>query len=59
MEDLHHNDQQDDGEDHDERLVTVVAVIDRDLAEAAASDDAAHGRVAENRRKRDGRVGEQ
>ena len=35
----------------------VLAV--RDLAEAAASDDAAHGRVAENRRKRDGRVGEQ
>ena len=56
LEDLHQNDEQNDRREHHEILVAVVAVVDGDLAEAAAADDAAHRRVAENGRERDGHI---
>ncbi len=57
LEDLHQDDEEDHGEEHDQILVAVVAVVDGDLAEAAAADDTAHGRVAQNGGDGDGTVG--
>ena len=56
LEDLHQNDKQHDRRKHHKVLVAIVAVVDGDLAEAAAADDAAHRRVAEDGRERDGEV---
>lgn len=46
LEALDHGDQQDDCQQHDEILITIVPVVDGDLTKPAAADDAAHGRVA-------------
>ena len=56
LEELHEQNEQDDRHVHHEIFVAVEAVVDGDLAEAAAADDAAHGRVAEDGRERDGEV---
>ena len=56
LEHLNEQDQNNDRDDHDEVLIAIVAVVDGDLAEAAAADDAAHCRVAENGGQRDGDV---
>ena len=45
LERLHQQHQQDDTDDHDVGLVTVVAVGQSDLTQAAAANDAGHGRV--------------
>ena len=42
LEYLHQNDEQHDFREHHKLLVAIVAVVDGDLAEAAAADDAAH-----------------
>lgn len=59
LEDLHQRDQQNHCGQHDEILVAVVTIVDGDLAEPAAADDAAHGRIAENGGDGDGGVGNQ
>ena len=56
LEELDEQDEDDNRNDHDEVLVAIVAVVDGDLAEAAAADDAAHCRVAEDGRQCDGDV---
>lgn len=56
LEQLNEQDEDDDRNEHDEVLVTIVAVVDGDLAQAAAADDAAHRRVAQDGGQRDGDI---
>ena len=56
LEYLNEQDEDNDRDDHDEVFIAIVAVVDGNLAETAAADDAAHCRVAEYGGQRDGDV---
>ena len=56
LEQLHQQNQQDHRRKHHQVFIPVIAVVDGDLAQAAAADDAAHGGVAQNGSQGDGDV---
>ena len=56
LKQLHQQDQNDHRHQHHQVLIAVVAVVDGDLAQAAAADDATHGGVAKNGGQRDGDI---
>src|SRR5690606_14595326 len=56
---LHQHDEDDDGLDHDVAPEPLVAVADRQVAEAAAADGARHGGIAHQAHRGDGEAQDQ
>ena len=56
---MHQHHQADDGNPHDQEFEIVIAVVDGNLAQAAAADDTGHGAVAQDGGHGDGASGNQ
>ena len=59
LEYLNDNDEQDDGQQHHQVFIAVIAVVDGDITEAAAAHDTTHGGVAQNGGDGNGGIGDE
>ena len=59
MENLYNDNKQDNGQQHDQIFVAIIAVVDGDLTQAAAADDTTHGSVAQDGGNGNGGIGDE